>query len=258
MTGSAPGYQPVVADGVLALRRPGTCWLSTGHDGGYRRADAAYNVTVPEGFERTDLQRYVADRLAGAGFEAPGPSLLTGVEMRHARCARRGPVVACATAGVSNPAELPMSPAPDRGSDQESNPEADGDGWRPGTVNLLVGTDRSLGEGALASLLGVVVEAKAATLLDAVGVPGTTSDAAVVGSAPEGEPARFAGSATAVGSAARACVREALLASLWSRYPDGDPLGSVAEAEYGVRTDRPATVFAPGETHSPDRPDRDV
>jgi adenosylcobinamide hydrolase len=248
VTGRA-GYEPVLCDGVLALRRPGTRWLSTGHDGGYRDADAAYNVTVPEGFERTDLERYVADRLAGAGFEAPGPSLLTGVEMRHARCARRGPVLACATAGVSNPAELPMSPG-EPGSRTDAT-----DDWRPGTVNLLVGTDRSLGEGALASLLGVVVEAKAATLLDAVGVPGTTSDAAVVGSAPDGEPARFAGSATAVGAAARACVRDALLAGLRSRYPDADPPGSVAEAEYGVRTDRPAAVFAPGETHSSDRPD---
>lgn len=250
MTGPA-GYEPVVRDGVLALGRPGTRWLSTGHDGGYREADAAYNVTVPEGFERTDLKRYVADRLAGAGFEASGPSLLTGVEMRHARCARRGPVVACATAGVSNPAELPIPPD---GSAPDPHPDPP-DGWRPGTVNLLVGTDRSLGEGALASLLGVVVEAKAATLLHAVGVPGTTSDAAVVGSAPDGEPARFAGSSTDVGSAARACVREALLAGLRSRYPDGAPPDSVAEAAYGVRTDRPATVFVPGETDSTHRPD---
>jgi len=245
-------YEPVTAGGVLALERPGTRWLSTGHDGGYAEGGAAYNVSVPTGFGRTDLEQYVDGRLAEAGFDAPGPSLLTGVEMRHARCARCGPVLACATAGVSNPAELPMEPdGTGSGTARESTAH-------DGTVNLLVGTDRALCDGALASLLGVVVEAKAATLLGTVGVPGTTSDAAVVGSAPEGEPARFAGSATAVGSAARAAVREALRASLASRYPEEAPPATAADAEHGVRTDRRASVFAPGERDSSGRPDDEV
>lgn len=244
-------YEAVVAGGVLALERAGTRWLSTGHDGGYAEGGAAYNVSVPTGFGRTDLGRYVEGRLVEAGFDAAGPSLLTGVGMRHARCARCGPVLACATAGVSNPAELPMEPAGVE-EPREEDPAHDG------TVNLLVGTDRALCDGALASLLGVVVEAKAATLLGTVGVPGTTSDAAVVGSAPGGEPARFAGSATAVGSAARACVREALRASLASRYPEETPPSSVADAEHGVRTDRHAGVFAPGERDSSGRADGGV
>lgn len=244
-------YEPVVAGGVLALQRAGTRWLSTGHDGGYAEGGAAYNVSVPTGFGRTDLGQYVDGRLAEAGFDAPGPSLLTGVELRHARCARCGPVLACATAGVSNPAELPMEPA---GTEEPR----EGDHAHDGTVNLLVGADRALRDGALASLLGVVVEAKAATLLGTVGVPGTTSDAAVVGCAPDGEPARFAGSATAVGSAARACVRDALRASLASRYPEEEPPATVADAEHGVRTDRRASVFAPGERDSSGRADGGV
>ncbi len=245
-------YEPVVADGVLALERAGTCWLSTGHDGGLVESGAAYNVSVPSGFDRTDLERYVDSRLAEAGFDAAGPSLLTGVDMCHARCARCGPVVACVTAGISNPAVLPMDPA------GATSGTASGDTVHDGTVNLLVGTDRALCDGALASLLGVVVEAKAATLLGTVGVPGTTSDAAVVGCAPEGEPARFAGSATVVGSAARACVREALRASLASRYPEEDPPSSVVDAEHGVRTDRRASVFAPVERDSSGRADGGV
>jgi len=245
-------YDPVVADGVLALERPGTRWLSTGHDGGYATGGAAYNVSVPTGFGRTDLERYVEGRLDEAGFDAAGPSLLTGVELRHARCARCGPVLACATAGVSNPAELPMEP------DGAAPRTPDPDPAHDGTVNLLVGADRALGDGALASLLGVVVEAKAATLLGTVGVPGTTSDAAVVGCAPAAEPARFAGSATTVGSAARACVRDALRASLASRYTEEPPPAGVAEAEHGVRTDRRASVFAPGERDSSGRTDGGV
>jgi len=218
----------------LALRRPETRWLSSGFDGGFSTADTAYNLTVPEGFDRTDLAAYVAERLDGRPW---GPTLLTGVHQTHARGARLGPVEAVATAGVSNPAALPMSGA--QGADAP-----DEEPWRPGTVNVFVGTTRALGDGALTGLLATAVEAKAATLLDRAGVPGTTSDAVVVGCDPTGEPSAFAGSATEVGAAARACVREAIAASLDARY-DGEPPPSVDEAPYGVVTSRRPPTFEP-------------
>jgi len=222
-------------DDRLTLRRPGTRWLSSGFDGGYRTAGVAHNLTVPEGFDRTDLEAYAAERL---GAPPDGPTLLTGVSQRHARGARRGPVTAVATAGLSNPAALPMEPSADAAP---ADPETD---WRPGTVNVFVGTDRALDDGGLAGLVATAVEAKAATLLDAAGVPGTTSDAVVVGCDPSDEPSPFAGSATAVGSAARACVREAVAASLEARY-DGASPPTPREARYGVSTDAAAEVFEP-------------
>jgi adenosylcobinamide hydrolase len=230
-------FETTVTDGVLGLHRSGTRWLSTGWDGGFERADAAYNITVPEGWERTDLDAYIHDRRAQAGFTATGPTLLTGVEMHHARGARLDPVVAYATVGLSNPAGLPMEPT------GETTRTADTSGI--GTVNLVVGTTRWLDDAALATLLGVVVEAKTATLLAATGFPGTTTDAVVVGSDETGERATFAGSATAVGAAARACVREAVRASFRSRYAERDVPQSVADAEHGVVTDQRAEVFAP-------------
>lgn len=241
-------FEPTVRDGVLRVDSPGARWLQTGLGGGFRRADAAYNLTVPEGFDRTDVAAYVAERLERADFADPGPSLLTGVSMDHARGARSGDVVAIATAGLSNPAALPMepavAPAPDVADDA---PRHDG------TVNLLVGTTRALEDGALAEVLGTVVEAKAATLLDAAGVPGTTTDAVAVGCDPGGEPARFGGSGTALGADARACVRESVVAALEVRYPDGDlPVGP-EDAEYGTRTDRRAEAF-PVEPDDPDTP----
>ncbi|WP_058994453.1 adenosylcobinamide amidohydrolase [Haloarcula sp. CBA1127] len=237
-------FETAVRDGVCQICREGARWLSTSWDGGYRSADAVYNVTVPEGFERTDLDAYRAERLSGTGF-AVGPALLTGVHMEHARCARGGPVAVLATAGLSNPAALPMSgedEAADGGrtvSDQADSPD-----WRPGTVNLIVGVDRALDEGALATLLATAVEAKAATLLDAAGVPGTTSDAAIVGCVPGATSAQFAGSATEIGGAARVCVRDAIQASLAARY-GGDALPTVDGAEYGVITDRDTEFFEP-------------
>lgn len=241
-----------VASGVCRLAAPGSRWLATGHDGGYHDADAAYNVSVPEGFDRTDLSAYAARRRDRAGFEAPGPTLLTGVDAVHARGARSDPVTVVATAGVSNPAALPVERSrcrdgtgdPAGGGRYEGVPETHEAPDR-GTVNLLVHSERALEDGTLATLLGVVVEAKTATLLARTGYPGTTTDAAVVGCPTAGEHATFAGSATAVGAAARACVREALGASLDARYAEADPPDSVAGADHGVATTRRATVFEP-------------
>ena len=230
-------FETTIVDGVLRLRRPETHWLSTGWDGGFERAGVAYNIEVPEGWERTDLGSYIEERRERAGFSMVGPTLLTGVEMSHARGARLGPVVAYATAGVSNPAALPMEPA-----EEEGTRTADFD---VGTVNLLVGTTQCLDDAALANLLSVVVEAKTATLVAETGFPGTTTDAVVVGSDETGKSATFSGSATAVGSAARACVREAVRASLNSRYAERKLPQSIADAEYGVVTDQRAAVFVP-------------
>jgi adenosylcobinamide hydrolase len=232
-------FETRAREGVLQLRRPGTRWLSTGWAGGLHGGSVAYNVSVPEGWERTDLAAYVEERRRRAGFEPAGPTLLTGVDLEHARGARSGPVEAVATAGVSNPAALPMEPT---GEASVCGSAGEGD---VGTVNVFVGTERALPEGALANLVAVVAEAKAATLLASVRVPGTTTDAVVVACDPEGERGEYTGSATEVGAAARACVREAVRASLESRYAEREMPGSVAETEYGIETTDRAEVFVP-------------
>lgn len=288
MSATPPVFETTVREGVLVLARPDTDWLATGWGGGRRRADAVYSVTVPEGWDRRDLGSYVAGRLRTAGFEADAaaierdrsartadggpdrtgatapprdgtpPILLTGVDTAHARGARCGPVVAVATAGVSNPAALPMDPGGDALSAATATAVDDADGGDgdpdagetpdcAGTVNLVVATTRALAPGALANLLPVAAEAKAATLLAATGVPGTTTDAVVVGCDPAGERAAYSGSATPVGAATRACVREAVGASLDSRYGSTDATvpTSVADADHGVTTSVRAAVFEP-------------
>lgn len=253
----APGSAASANDGVLQLRHPGARWLSTGFDGGVRRADVAYNVTVPDGWPETDLAAYARERRERSGFDDPGPTLLTGVDQRHARLARLGPVTAVATTGLSNPAALPTDPESLRESDEStgprfSDPSPDGDPTDPapdddpsraGTVNVILHADRALGSGALANLVAVAAEAKAATLLARSGFPGTTTDAVIVGDDPTGEPSSFSGSATEVGAAARACVRDAIAATLVSRY-DGESAvpEDVADAEHGVVTDCRAAV----------------
>jgi len=240
-------FETTVTDGVLQARRPHTDWLSTGVDGGRQRADVAYNVTVPAGWEHTDLRAYIDRRVTTAGFDADGPALLTGVAQQHARRAVLDPVEAIVTAGLSNPATLPPR---DAANTLTSTAEAGETGHNAahdhhGTINIIVGTTRALPPAALASLLAGVAEAKTATLTRRTGFTGTTSDAVIVGSDPGGEPARFAGSATAVGRAARACVRDGLTAALDTRYPDGEHPESVADADHGVETTATATVSTP-------------
>lgn len=247
-------FETTVRDGVCRLYHEDARWLATGWDGGYHRADAAYNVSVPTGFERTDLDSYADERLARGEFERSGPVLLTGVDLTHARGARAGSVTIVATVGLSNPATLPIERAALNGgegnsgkmSDEETSGDAaDHDEPPVGTVNLLVGTTRALDDGTLATLLATAVEAKTATLQSLTGFTGTTSDAVAVGCDTTGDPAEFAGSGTAVGSAVRACIRETLRASLDSRYADGGLASSVAAAEHGVVTDRTTDPFQP-------------
>jgi adenosylcobinamide hydrolase len=239
-------FETTCRDGVCRIFRPETRWLSTGYDGGPSHGSVAYNVTVPQGWPETDLDAYIERRRTDAGFEASGPTLLTGVDQDHARRARFGPVEVVATAGVSNPAALPTAFGDDDSetvgepADEHDSPSVPGPDV--GTVNIVVGTTRSLEPGALANLVAVAAEAKAATLLSRCGSPGTTTDAVVTACDPAGESETFSGSATPVGYAARVCVRDALLASLDSRYQTEQIPRDVESAQYGLVADDRATV----------------
>lgn len=229
------------ADGTCRLRIANGRWLDTGVGGGFSRADRAVNLTVPADFERRDLTAYVADRCEAAGIDPDGPALLTAVEQTHARAASAGSVTVVATAGLSNPASLPV-PHPDRAEDTH---EGESESPPPGTVNLLIGAPVALDQRALASCLATAVEAKAATLQSLTGFTGTTSDAVAIGADPTGEDITFVGSSTEFGANVRACVRDAVSASLSAVYPTGKHPADVEEAAHGVRTTRSTTVFEP-------------
>jgi len=229
------GFETAVREEMLRLSGPETRWLSGGWDGGFTASTAAYNVTVPEGWSRTDLGAYGRERRTEAGFETPGPTLLTGVSVAHARVARLGPVVAVATAGISNPAALPMEPSGEVGEGETDDTAPPG----TGTVNVLVATTRALSDGALGNLLTVAAEAKTATLLAHTGFPGTTTDAVVAGTVLDGERATFSGGAP--GGWAGGGVG----GSLDSRYVEDDPPATVEAARYGVVTDEWSDLSGP-------------
>lgn len=228
-----------VRDGVCRLSVSTGRWLGTGVNGGFCEAQGAVNVSVSVDFDRRDLDAVVAERCEAAGFAWDGPALLTAVPQRHARAATLGPVTTVATAGLSNPATLEIPPSMEnnsRGRDEEPP---------PGTVNLLVAVDRSLSDALVAGALAAAVEAKTATLRTTTGFTGTTSDAVAVGSYRSGRKTSFVGSSTDVGRALRACVRDALRASLAANYAEDPMPNSVDDADHGAVTGGDPRVFTP-------------
>ena len=237
-------FDATVTGGVLQVSQPAARWLSSGWDGGFHDSDVAYNISVPDGWERTDLTEYVGERRERAGFAESGPALLTGVDLAHLRGARDGSIIAYATAGVSNPAVLPMDAREAREDESLADDSAVSD-TSIGTVNVIVGTTRALSDGALTNLLAVAAEAKTATLLAETGFTGTTTDAVVVGTTRAGDETAFTGSATEIGASTRVCVRDAIRASLHSRYANRELPDSVDDAKYGTVTSHLAEVFTP-------------
>lgn len=184
---------------VIRISRPKTRWLHTGWRGGTWQTDYAYSVSVPSDWAGSDVASDVMDRLIDVGFTDSGPTLITGVASDHARVAIADDVEVLATAGLSNPTN---------GVDPLA----------PGTVNLVVITELALVDGARANLLAMVAEAKAMTLDRLAGVSGTSTDAIIVGDNPLGEPCRYSGSATEIGSATRSAVAAAVTSALHARY----------------------------------------
>lgn len=179
--------------------------------GGFVWPRVVVNLGVGDGFERTDLDTYVAERLAALGLTArPVTALLTAVDVRCWTGGEADGVRAWATVAATKPtwAARPggLGHRPGRTDD---DPPA------PGTVNVVVALPVPLTSSALVQAVGTVTEAKAQALLHA-GVPGTgtASDALVVlcpDSATGGQaPVPFAGVRSPWGHRLAEAVRQAV------------------------------------------------
>ncbi len=221
-------------EGVLQLAYRNAKWVSSGWNGGITTAHSAYNISVPDPWEHTDLGTYEENRRSQAGFSTPGPSLFTSVSLEHAYITTDYPVSVIATAGLSNPTNY-QSPT-SRSSGDSANREA------RGTVNLLLGIERNLPDHCLIEVLCGAIEAKTLTLLQETGIPSTTTDAAIAGCTQTDEELQFAGSATDLGQAVRRCTRDAILASLHSNYPNQQYPSDETDATYGITLTGTTTV----------------
>lgn len=160
------------------------------------------NAQVPSAYERTDLDRHVAEIAAEVGCAGEGVGLLTAANLEHRGLTADGDVTCSATVGVTKPT---WAAAPDDAFTA----------WAPGTINVVVHVPVRLTDAALLNAVVTATEAKSQALLER-GVPGTgtASDAVCVVCPTAGAPEPFAGPRSPwgarVGRAVHAAVHEGL------------------------------------------------
>lgn len=213
-------------DGALLFDVPrGWVALSSASvGGGLAWPRLVVNLGVGDGFFRTDLDVYVAERLAALGRdEQPVTALLTAADVRCWTGGESDGVQAWATVAASKPtwaarpgglAERETARAAGRAAGHATGHAAEKQVPEPGTVNIVASVPVPLTTSALVQAAGTVTEAKAQALLHA-GVPGTgtASDALVVlcPDAVDGqEPVPFAGVRSPWGHRLAEAVRQAV------------------------------------------------
>lgn len=200
--------QIVETDGALLFTvPPGWVALSSAAvGGGLVWPRLVVNLGVGEDFLRTDLEAYVAERLAPLGrTEGPVTALLTAADVRCWTGGASDGVQAWATVAATKPT---WAARPGGLLDRAEGTPA------PGTVNLVATVPVPLTTSALVQAVGAATEAKAQALLQA-GVPGTgtASDALVVlcpDSAARQAPVPFAGVRSPWGHRLAEAVRQAV------------------------------------------------
>lgn len=185
MTGvrpSRPTRPEVVEDPGLADTRAVLAWRfpeprvalsSAPVGGGSAGLDWLVNVGVTEGYARTDLAGHADEVAARLGLVGTGAALLTAADVRRAVNAEDGDVVVDASVGVTKPTWAADA--------DDAFAVRDGDGWVPGTINVVVQLPVALSAAAAVNAVVTATEAKAQALFEA-GIPGTgtASDAVVV------------------------------------------------------------------------------
>ncbi len=174
--------------------------------GGYHRTRHLLNMTVPSGYISDDPKEDILAAAVRRGAHEP-IGMMTAADVGKAVFVRDGSVLTVVTAGTSN-AATPGEKAPV---------------WGAGTVNIMVVVDHPMTDAALANALITITEAKthAFRILDirstnAGGMAtGTTTDSVAVCMVDgEGEPYRYASTATEVGRTIGSVVFSAVLQCL--------------------------------------------
>lgn len=227
---------------VWQFREPRLCIASGPLGGGVGARDWLVNATVPLDYHRTDPDRHLTEIGAALGLAGTGCGLLTAVDVTRYHLAADGGVHATATVGLSSPA---WAAAPDRHFRREVpaglrttaftdyeiveyRPLTDGDGYRVGTINIVVAVPVRLSGAALVNAVATATEAKAQALHE-VGVraTGTASDAVVVHCPTDGAEETYGGPRSVFGARIARAVHAAVLAGAraWISGPEYRPSG---------------------------------
>ena len=196
---------PEVAGGpVLVWRLPAPMLaISSGPlGGGLGERSWVLNATVPNGYDRDDPDVHLTELAGSLGLDGTGTGFLTAVDVRTVVHRADSGVRASVTTGIG--AHPTWAAAP---SGVASEPV--------GTINAVCFLPGRLSDAALVNAVATVAEAKAQALWDA-GVPGTgtSTDATALLCPLDGEPERYGGPRSRMGSALARAVHSAVRAAL--------------------------------------------
>jgi adenosylcobinamide hydrolase len=203
---------------VWQFAEPRRCISSGPLGGGIGVRDWVVNATVPLDYDRTDPDRHLTEIGTALNLVGTGCGLLTAVDVTRHHVATDSGVHAATTVGLSSPT---WAAAPD-GHFRRELPSADGDGYRVGTINVVVAVPVRLSEAALVNAVATATEAKVQALNE-VGLraTGTASDAIVVHCPTDGAPESYGGPRSTFGARIARAVHAAVLtgAQSWVGAP---------------------------------------
>ena len=185
----------------IAVHGDFTVLSSAVHNGGFVRAKTILNLTVSNGFTGNAFEHFESFFIERGLSSDETVGMMTAVEMEHARIIERDDVTAVITAGIGKPLSESSS-----------------------TVNIILLLNKNLSRSAMANVISVATEAKAAAFYELdVRYPngalatGDATDAVVVacyGHEHEQEEL-FAGKATKLGKTIYKLVREGVKDALY-------------------------------------------
>jgi adenosylcobinamide hydrolase len=206
---------------------PRVCISSGPLGGGIGPRDWVLNATVPLDYSRIDPDRHLTEIGTALELVGTGCGLLTAVDVTRHHLADDSGVFAGATVGLSSPAwaaapdqhfrrELPSGARTNAFADYQTveyRPLTDGDEYRVGTINIVVGVPVRLSEAALVNAVATATEAKAQALYETgVRATGTASDAIVVNCPTDGTAETYGGPRSTFGARIARVVHAAVLA----------------------------------------------
>jgi alpha-ribazole phosphatase CobZ len=127
----------------IAVHGNFTVLSSAVHNGGFVRAKTILNLTVSNGFDGDPSERFKSFFKESGLNSAETVGMMTAVEMKNARIIERDGVTAVITAGIAKPPSESSS-----------------------TVNIILLVNKNLSRSAMANLIIVATEAKAAAFYD--------------------------------------------------------------------------------------------
>jgi iron complex transport system ATP-binding protein len=219
------GIQALVKDNILVIqsKTPLRILSSAIFNGGLKYANSILNIQVPEGLgsDKNDVhwnpEGFLNEQVQNLLLEKDKTvALMTAAKMQNLAFSyeKSGEVTLTVFATAGKTVAVTAG-----------EPAASKNGYRIGTINIILLIDGNLTEGCMVEIIKTITEAKTVALreLDLRSqfsgdlATGTLTDSVLVGCTNRGETIHFAGTFTLLGESIGKCVREAVKSALFKQ-----------------------------------------